>query len=119
MVTFQAWGTDATPVRCLMRLPWKTILAGFLTAPVALSVAVPPVHAAAPSEPAAEIRKRILVLYHEDKDSFPGLATTDRSLRESFKSALGKTTSHGSSGTATMRCWPTSIAASTRARSWI
>ena len=34
--------------------------------------------------------KRILVLYDENKDDLPGLARTDRSLRESFRSELGK-----------------------------
>jgi signal transduction histidine kinase len=34
--------------------------------------------------------KRVLVLYDENKDDFPGLAQIDRSLRESFRSELGR-----------------------------
>jgi signal transduction histidine kinase len=46
--------------------------------------------AALPSEPAAQAPKRILVLYDENKDDLPGLARTDRSLRETFQAELGK-----------------------------
>ena len=45
----------------------------------------------AQSQPAAQVRHRILVLYDEDKDDFPGLASIDRTLRESFRSELGTT----------------------------
>jgi hypothetical protein len=56
----------------------RTILVGLLTA------------AALPSEPAAQAPKRILILYDENKDDLPGLARTDRSLRETFQAQLGK-----------------------------
>ena len=74
-----------------MSIPGKAILVGFLTAIGTLGVGVSPVCAAAAAlpKPAAEIPKRILVLYDEDKDNFPGLATIDRSVRESFRSGLG------------------------------
>jgi|SRR5688572_277114 len=74
-----------------MSLLRKIILVGFLAAIGALTVGVPPVHGAAkaPSDPAAQVRKRILVLYDENKDDLPGLARTDRSLRESFRAELG------------------------------
>lgn len=45
--------------------------------------------AALPSEPAAQAPKRILILYDENKDDFPGLAGIDRALRETFRSELG------------------------------
>src|SRR3954447_15070655 len=69
----------------------KNILVGMLTALAVLSVGVRLAHpAAAQSQAAGQVMKRILVLYDEDKDNFPGLATIDRSLRESFESELGK-----------------------------
>jgi signal transduction histidine kinase len=73
-----------------MRVLGKTILVGFLTAIGVLSVSVPAVRAAAtaPAD-AAQVRNRILVLYDENKDDLPGLARTDRSLRESFRAELG------------------------------
>jgi signal transduction histidine kinase len=40
-------------------------------------------------EAAAPERRRILVLYDEDRHDFPGIGQTDRSLRESFRAALG------------------------------
>jgi hypothetical protein len=63
-----------------MRLLRKTILVGLLTAIGALSA----------GRSAAQEQKHILVLYDEDKDDFPGLARIDRTLRESFRSELGK-----------------------------
>jgi signal transduction histidine kinase len=69
----------------------KAALAGFLTAIAALSAGLGtmPAVAAAQAEPAAQAPKRILVLYNENKDDFPGLARTDRSLREAFRAGLG------------------------------
>lgn len=69
----------------------KTILVGLLTAIGALSVGVPPVRGAAtsPPDPAVQVRKRILIFYDENKDDLPGLARTDRSLRESVRAELG------------------------------
>ena len=61
----------------------NTILVGLFAA-IALSAATLTVHAAA-SAP-----KRVLVLYDENKDDFPGLAQIDRSLRESFRAELGR-----------------------------
>lgn len=63
-----------------MRVLAKTLLAVFLAALAA---------AAAAAEPAAQSPKHILVLYDDDKDNFPGLANTDRGLREAFESELG------------------------------
>jgi signal transduction histidine kinase len=70
----------------------KTILVGFFTAIGALSVGLLPMRAAAAasSEVEAQVRKRILVLYDEDKDELPGLARMDRTLRDSFRAELGK-----------------------------
>src|SRR4051812_13561383 len=78
--------------RSCMRVLGKTILVGWLAPAGTFSVGVPPVRAAAaaPSEPATQVRKRILVLYDENKDDFPGLASIDRILREAFQSELGK-----------------------------
>src|SRR5258705_7636909 len=78
--------------RSRMRLVGKTILVGWLTIIGTFSVGVPAVRAAAatPSEPATQVRKRILVLYDENKDDFPGLSHIDRTLREAFQSELGK-----------------------------
>jgi len=59
----------------------KLILLGFLAAFAA---------AAAASEPAAQAPKHVLVLFDDDKDSFPGLAAIDRRIRESFKTELGQ-----------------------------
>jgi signal transduction histidine kinase len=70
----------------------KTALVSLLAAIAALSVgggAIPAV-AAPRSEPAAQDPKRILILYDENKDDFPGLARTDRSLREAFRAGLEK-----------------------------
>jgi hypothetical protein len=70
----------------------KAALAGLLTAIAALSVglgSMAPRVAAAQAQPAAQPPKRILVLYDENKDDFPGLARTDRSLREAFRTGLG------------------------------
>jgi signal transduction histidine kinase len=61
-----------------MSLLARTILVGLLTA------------AALPTEPAAQAPKRILILFDENKDDLPGLARTDRSLRETFQAQLGK-----------------------------
>ena len=74
-----------------MSLRGKTILVGFLSAIGALAVGVAPVRAAATTQSDSVPRapKRILVLYDENKDQLPGLARTDRSLRESFEAALG------------------------------
>ncbi len=75
-----------------MSLLGKTILVGFFTAIGALSVGLLPMRAAAAasSEVEAQVRKRILVLYDEDKDELPGLARMDRTLRDSFRAELGK-----------------------------
>ena len=70
----------------------KTALVGYLTAFAALSVgggAIPAV-AAARSESAAQKPTRILVLYDENKDDFPGLARTDSSLRKALRAGLEK-----------------------------
>ena len=69
----------------------KAILVSMLIAIGALSVGAP-LHAnsTAGSERTVEPPKRILVLYDENKDELPGLARTDRSLREGFKSELGR-----------------------------
>src|SRR5580765_7443473 len=64
--------------RSRMSLLARAILVGLLTA------------AALPSVPAAQAPKRILILYDENKDDLPGLARTDRSLRETFQGELGK-----------------------------
>src|SRR6185437_13796951 len=64
--------------RSRMSLLARAILVGVLTA------------AALPSEPAAQAPKHILILYDENKDDLPGLARTDRSLRETFQAGLGK-----------------------------
>lgn len=71
-----------------MGLVGKRILACFVTA---LGVGLPllDIAAAAPLAPADPAPKRILILYDEDKDSLPGLARVDRSLRESFRSRMG------------------------------
>ena len=61
-----------------MRFLARAILLGLLIA------------AALPSEPAAQAPKRILILYDENKDDLPGLARTDRSLRETFHAELGR-----------------------------
>ena len=57
----------------------RALSAGFLAASVAVA-------AAAESAPAAP--KHVLILYDEDKDNFPGLASIDRSLRASFETGL-------------------------------
>src|SRR5258706_3779902 len=62
-----------------MRVPGTILLVSFLTAFAP---------AAAVAQPAAAAAQRILVLF--DEDSFPGLATIDRRIRESFKSELGQ-----------------------------
>jgi signal transduction histidine kinase len=69
----------------------NTILVGFL-AVIALSAGMLPVRAAAPasSGPTVSAPKRVLVLYDENKDDFPGLAQIDRSLRESLRAELGR-----------------------------
>ena len=64
-----------------MSLLGKTVLVGLLTAGGA---------AAPGQEPAAQAPARILVLYDEDKDDFPGLGRIDRTLREAFRAELGK-----------------------------
>jgi signal transduction histidine kinase len=61
-----------------MSLLARAILIGLLTA------------AALPAEPAAQAPKRILILYDENKDDFPGLASIDRTLRKAFQSEVGK-----------------------------
>src|SRR5688572_3001089 len=38
----------------------------------------------------ADSPKRILILYDEDKNEFPGLARIDHTLRDHFRSELGK-----------------------------
>jgi hypothetical protein len=65
--------------------------AGVISArPIAVA-AEPAAQEARAAEPAAqEARTRVLLLYDEDKDVFPGLARIDRSLRESFESELGE-----------------------------
>ena len=70
----------------------RTALVGFLTAIAALSVGggVIPAVAAAQSESGAQKPTRILVLYDENKDDFPGLARTDSSLREVLRAGLEK-----------------------------
>lgn len=76
----------------------KAISVSVLTMIGALIVAVLPGRAAiAASEPADQLPKRILILYDENKDDLPGLSRTDRSLRETFKSALGKVEVHSES----------------------
>lgn len=56
-----------------------------------LGAGVPAVALAAPAPPEpVQVRKQILLLYDEDTDVYPGLAQIDRSLRESFRSELGK-----------------------------
>jgi signal transduction histidine kinase len=76
-----------------MSLLRRTILVGFLSGIAALSVGVPlaAAAAAAQSAPAPQVRKRILVLHDENKDDLPGLARTDRSLRDAFRAELGST----------------------------
>src|SRR4029077_10802950 len=72
------------------------LLAAFLAAFAAPGCKVTPVGVApvaapvAPKSPraSAEAPRRILIVYDEDPDNFPGLATLDRSLRASFKSLL-------------------------------
>lgn len=73
------------------RVRGNIILVGFLAA-IALSAGMLAVRAAAPasSGPTAPAPKRVLVLYDENKDDFPGLAQIDRSLRESLRSELGR-----------------------------
>jgi signal transduction histidine kinase len=70
----------------------KTALVSLLVATAALSVGggAIPAAAASRSEPAAQKPKRILILYDENKDDFPGLTRTDRSLRAAFRAGLGK-----------------------------
>jgi signal transduction histidine kinase len=75
----------------------KAILAGVLTAIGALIVAVLPGRAAIAASESEQLPKRILILYDENKDDLPGLSRTDRSLRETFKSALGKVEVHSES----------------------
>src|SRR4051812_36922525 len=93
MVTFQALEGDRREYQSNepVSLPGKIILAGILTAIAAMSVGVPAVRAAeeAQARATAEVRKRIVILYDEDKDDLPGLGRMDRSLRESFRSGLG------------------------------
>jgi signal transduction histidine kinase len=67
-----------------MGLLRKAVLVGFLLALGALAVGS---HAVAAADQAA---KRILVFYDENKDDLPGLARTDRGLREAFRAELGK-----------------------------
>ena len=70
-----------------MSLLRYAVLLGLLSALGALGAlaAGAPV-VAAPDRPA----KRILVLYDENKDDLPGLARTDRGLRDAFRAELGK-----------------------------
>ena len=57
----------------------QAILAGFL----------PALAAAAPSpDPVRAMPKHVLILYDEDKDNFPGLASIDRSVREALGARL-------------------------------
>jgi len=90
----------------------KNILVGMLTAIAALSVGVRLAHpAAAQSQAPGQVMKRILVLYDEDKDNFPGLATIDRSRASHSNPSLGKPSrftasrwgSHARNGPATTR----------------
>ena len=93
MVAFQASREVDARRQCddCMSSLGKAISVGVLIAIGALIVAVLPGRAAtAASEPADQLPKRVLVLYDEDKDNFPGLAQIDRTLRESFRSELGK-----------------------------
>src|SRR5215211_5898961 len=80
------------PVHSCAHQPMKTALVGLLAALAALSVgggAIPAV-AAPRSEPAAQKPRRILILYDQNKDDFPGLARTDLSVREAFRAGLGE-----------------------------
>jgi signal transduction histidine kinase len=76
-----------------MTLQWaSSALLGLLTVMAALGVgegAIPTV-AAAQSESVDQKPTRILVLYDENKDDFPGLARTDSSLREVLRAGLEK-----------------------------
>ena len=74
-----------------MSLPGRILQSALL---VALVVASAQAIAQAPAKPAAERPKRILVLYDENKDDLPGLSRTDRSLRDAFRSGLGKVEIH-------------------------
>ncbi|HZZ90947.1 MAG TPA: ATP-binding protein [Usitatibacter sp.] len=65
--------------------PGRCILLVFLAAFASAAAGASP-----PQSGTERIPKHILVLYDEDKDNFPGLASIDRILRESFASRLGK-----------------------------
>ncbi len=69
----------------------RAVLAAFLTAIAALSVGIAstPRAAATQAESVNQKPKRILILYDENKDDFPGLSRTDRSLRDEFRAGLG------------------------------
>ncbi|MFL5461067.1 MAG: hypothetical protein ACJ8AY_10330, partial [Gemmatimonadales bacterium] len=69
----------------------RAVLAGFLSAIAALSVGIAstPRAAAAQAQSVDQTPKRILILYDENKDDFPGLSRTDRSLRDEFRAGLG------------------------------
>src|SRR3954453_12271914 len=69
----------------------KATLAGLLIAIAALSVGIAstPRAAAAQAQSVEQTPKRILILYDENKDDFPGLSRTDRSLRDEFRAGLG------------------------------
>src|SRR5215217_1399355 len=70
----------------------EAVLFGFLMTIGVPGVGVPSLRAAttAQSDSLDPAPKRILVLYDEDKDDLPGLARTDRSLRQAFRAGLPK-----------------------------
>src|SRR3954467_11791932 len=74
----------------VMNLLGKCALLGFMATVAAAGAGEVPVQSGAPPPTAARPEKHILVLYDEDKDNFPGLGTTDRTLREAFHARLGK-----------------------------
>jgi signal transduction histidine kinase len=75
----------------------KAISASLLTAIGALIVTLLWGRVATAASETEQLPKRILVLYDENKDDLPGLSRTDRSLRETFKSELGKVEVHSES----------------------
>jgi signal transduction histidine kinase len=83
---------DGRAVQYSMSFHAEAVLLGFLMAISAPSVGVRSQRAAPTiqSESPDQAPKRILVLYDEDKDNLPGLARTDRGLREAFRAGLSK-----------------------------
>ena len=93
MVVFQASEQIGGNDRCddFMSLLRTAILVGLFTVTSAPNIGIAPARAAATVLPEGPTQapKRILVLYDENKDDLPGLARTDRSLRDTFRSGLG------------------------------